>query len=107
MKKINNFSIKPDLRDRYKIISYKKRLTMRELLELDIKDLLTNERECYKAVGTPECSATLTVAIDSNIKKEMMRYKKLHGVTLRDIVITAMVNRVMKEDGPVQPFDLI
>ena len=36
MSKMNNFSIKPNLRDRYKIISYQKCLTMRQLLEHDI-----------------------------------------------------------------------
>ena len=107
MSKMNNFSIKPNLRDRYKIISYQKRLTMRQLLEYDITKLLDNEEQCYKAMGTPECSATLTVAIDSDIKEKMAQYKIKTGVTFRDIVITAMVNRVMQECEGLQPVDLI
>ncbi len=99
MNTINNFSIKPELRDRYKIISYQKRVTMRELLESDIKKLLENKEECYKAMGTPDCSATLTIAIDSEIKKAMATYKLETGATFRDIVITAMVNRVLKENA--------
>ena len=109
MSKMNNFSIKPDLRDRYKIISYQKRLTMRELLESDIVNLLDKKEQCYKAMGTPECSATLTIAIDSNIKQRMAEYKIETGSTFRDMVITAMVNRVMKEysNENLKPVDLI
>ena len=97
MKRINNFAIKPGLRDRYKIIAYQKHLTMRELLEQDILELLEKGELCYKAVGTPECSATLTVSIDQDIKKKMIEYKMNTGTTFRDIVMTAMVNRVKKE----------
>lgn len=107
MSKMNNFSIKPNLRDRYKIISYQKCLTMRQLLEHDILDLLENEEQCYKAMGTPECSATLTVAIDSDIKEKMAQYKINTGSTFRDIVITAMVNRVTQEYEGLEPVDLI
>jgi len=109
MSKMNNFSIKPALRDRYKIIAYQKCLTMRKLLESDIVNLLENEEQCYKAMGTPECSATLTVAIDSNIKEKMAQYKINTGATFRDIVITAMTNRVIQEYSheELSPIDLI
>ena len=82
---------------------------MRELLEIDISDLLLKEKSCYKAMGTPECSATLTVAIDSDIKRKMAEYKIETGATFRDIVITAMVERVMQEysNENLQPIDLI
>ena len=60
-------------------------------------------------MGTPECSATLTIAIDSNIKHRMAEYKLQTGSTFRDIVITAMVDRVIQEysNENLQPIDLI